>query len=128
MKKILVTLTCLMLLLSCKPDKKGPTLETNNTVKAATLLTGDFVYYADAAVLQTKTQIYGVIINDKMHELNKQAQKFKKEPTDMVTVEVRGVVEPKAEDEEGWDYLVNIKEIIKVSAIQPENNQVIKIQ
>ncbi len=32
-------------------------------------MTGDFIYYADAAVLQTPKEIYGVVIDDKMHEL-----------------------------------------------------------
>lgn len=92
------------------------------------ILKGNFIYHADAAVLQTETEIYGVIINKKMHELNDQVKAFKKEDIDMVPVEIRGVIIPKPEDEEGWDFRIEIKEILKVSEPKPEDNKVIKLQ
>ena len=39
-----------------------------------TLLKGEFIYFADAAVLQTHREVYGVVIDEKMHELDKQVQ------------------------------------------------------
>ena len=92
-----------------------------------TLLKGNFLYMADAAVLQTHREIYGVVIDEKMHELNDQVKKYKKADTDMVPVEIRGEIKPKPEDEEGWDYRVTIKEILNVTAPEETNEDVIKL-
>ena len=62
-----------------------------------------------------------------MHELDKLAQKYKQEPTDMVPVEIRGKITPKPEDEEGWPYRVEIKEILNVYQPDPQDNNVIKL-
>jgi hypothetical protein len=62
-----------------------------------------------------------------MHELDKLAQQYKKEPTDYVSVEIRGEIIPKPENEEGWPYRIDIKEIIKVSKSQNED-EVIKLE
>jgi hypothetical protein len=127
MKKSLVLLFVLTAFISCKNETKteaekeaitkdasGKTLKQNDGL---VLLRGEFVYYADAAVLQTPNNaMYGVILNKKMHELNDLAKPFKKEATDYVFVELRGKLIPKPENEEGWDYRIDIKEILKVTA------------
>ena len=100
---------------ACKEEPKGE------------ILTGEFVYLADAAVLQTETEIYAVIIDKEMHQLDEMCQPFKNEVTDMVPVEIRGVITPKPEGEEGWDYRVKVTEIIKVTEPTPDINSVIKI-
>lgn len=138
MKKILLLLLSVIVLSNCKNDSK-----TENTTKSIdvdspektekqsdglTLLRGEFVYYADAAVLQTHREVYAVMIDDKMHELDKMAQAYKKDPTDYVTVEIRGKITPKPENEEGWPYRVAIKEILKVDASDPESNTVVKLE
>lgn len=115
MKKALSILVVALVLLGCKQEPKGD------------ILNGEFVYLADAAVLQTDNEIYAVIINKKMHELDDMVQKYKKEDTDMVPVQVRGLITPKPEGEEGWDYRVEITEIINVFEPNPETNSVIKI-
>ncbi len=137
MKKVIVTCLCLILFLSCKNDNKAATDNTKNenvdgrTAKQSdglTLLKGQFVYYADAAVLQTHREVYGVIVDDKMHELNDMVKRFKNESTDMVPVEIRGKIIPKPENEEGWPYRIKIEEILAVSKPKPESNDVIKLE
>ena len=91
-----------------------------------TLLKGEFIYYADASVLQTQQQMYGVVIDEKMHELNLMAKNFKNEDTDFVEVEIRGKITPKPKDEEGWDYSVEIKEIVNVKAVS-KSSDVVKL-
>ena len=135
-KTILLTLV-LFAFISCKNDSKSNTekesISTDGSEKTAkqndglTLLKGDFIYFSDAAVLQTHREVYGVVIDEKMHELNKQVQQYKIETTDMVPVEIRGKIIPKPEDEEGWPYRIEIKEILNVSKPMPEENAVIKI-
>ncbi|MFK2818851.1 hypothetical protein U0L90_01885 [Flavobacteriaceae sp. LMIT009] len=138
MKK-LIFLFALVAFIGCKKDvnKEGETYKTEEvqdnserTEKQSdglTLLKGQFIYYADAAVLQTHVDVYGVIINDKMHELNEMVQKHKKVDTDMIPVEVRGRITPRPENEKGWDFRVEIVEILKVSAPDPNAGEMITI-
>lgn len=137
MKK-LILLLAITAFVSCKNDSKpgdsttvseqpDNTERTEKQSDGLTLLKGDFIYYADAAVLQTHSEIYGVIVNDKMHELNEQAKQYKKTDTDMVSVEIRGVITEKPENEEGWDFRVEIKEILNVSKPNPEGGEMITI-
>ena len=88
MKKILLFSLVLTAFISCKKETKSVNQEDvitadgqEKTVKqddGLTLLKGEFVYFKDAAVLQTHANIYGVFVNDKMQELNKLAEKYKK--------------------------------------------------
>jgi hypothetical protein len=137
MKNIVVLFVLFIAFSGCKNDKKsegdsekGET-QDGRTAKQSdglVLLKGEFVYFADAAVLQTNSSsIYGVVINEKMHELDKLAQQYKTEPTDYVSVEIRGEIIPKPENEEGWPYRINIKEILKVSKSQMDD-EVIKLE
>ncbi|MFL0353373.1 hypothetical protein [Xanthomarina sp. GH4-25] len=132
MKKVFILILTVATFISCKNDSKTETVETENG-KAAfqhdglTLLKGEFVYYADAAVLQTTQEVYGVVINEKMHELDNQAKPYKLEATDMVPVEVKGKIIPKPEGEEGWPFRVEIIEIIKVNKPDPNKNDVVKL-
>jgi len=137
MKNSVLLLVFFMAFISCKneskSDNKTDDIENQEEKTAKqndglVLLKGEFVYYADAAVIQTNSSsIYGVVINEKMHELDKLAQQYKKEPTDYVSVEIRGEIIPKPENEEGWPYRIDIKEIIKVSKSQNED-EVIKLE
>lgn len=126
MKNIVLMLMLFATFLGCKEDKsqqertnKVTITEIPKTEKQSdglVLMKGEFVYYADAAVLQTNpSSIYAVVVNEKMHELDKLAQKYKTDPTDYVFVEIRGEIIPKPENEEGWPFRVNIKEILNVS-------------
>ena len=137
MKKIILIVLILTAFISCKNDSKKGAQEEILTIDGSektekqndglTLLKGEFIYFADAAVLQTHREVYGVVIDEKMHELDKQVQQYKIETTDMVPVEIRGKIIPKPENEEGWPYRVEIKEIINVSKPNPQDNEVIKI-
>ena len=113
MKKIIILLLFIAFV-SCKTDK-------------AETFTGDFVYYADAAVFQIGNDIHGVVLNDKVEALTEKAKAFQKEPTDMVKVEVLGELVPKGENEEGWPYKLKINKIISVSALDQNKNDVIKL-
>lgn len=104
--------------------KSGKTAKQNDGIRT---IVGQFIYFGDAAVLQTRNDIYGVIINDKMHELNAMAKDYKKDPTDYVTVQIRGKLIPKPESEEGWPFRIDIKEIESVKEYKSNENDVIKL-
>ena len=137
MKKLFFIALTLAALMSCKNDAKSEqkegTISSNNDERTEkqsdglTLLKAEFIYYADATVLQAHNEMYAVIIDEKMHELNEQAIKLKTADTDMVPVEIRGIITPKPENEEGWPYRVEIKEILKVSKPNPEGGEMITI-
>ncbi|HKK11931.1 MAG TPA: hypothetical protein VJ945_03815 [Flavobacteriaceae bacterium] len=136
MKNIVLLLVFFIAVTSCKNNSKSEkkdsmSVQDEKTAKQSdglVLMKGEFVYFDGAAVLQANSSsIYGVVINEKMHELDKMAQQFKTDPTDYVSVEIRGKIIPKPDNEEGWPYRVDIKEILKVSKSQTEN-EVIKLE
>ena len=137
MKNIILIVLILTAFISCKNDSKKGAQEEILTIDGSektekqndglTLLKGEFIYFADAAVLQTHREVYGVVIDEKMHELDKQVQQYKIETTDMVPVEIRGKIIPKPQNEEGWEFRVEIKEILKVNKPNPQDNEVIKV-
>ncbi|MDO5972250.1 hypothetical protein Q4Q35_20825 [Flavivirga aquimarina] len=138
MKKAFLTAIILTALISCKKGTKSESLEdtvitADSPEKTAkqndglTLLKGDFVFYDGAAVLQTHTNIYGVLITDKMQELNKKAEAFKLKPTDMVPVAIRGKITNEKHEKILWDNKVEVIEILNVTAPKKEDNNVVKL-
>jgi hypothetical protein len=133
MKKINLIIILALVVFACKKDEKQNVDLEENRAKSydendgLVTMKGEFVYYDDAAVFQTSNEIYGVVIDDNMHALEKQVKAFKKEATDMVPVTVRVKKFEKAEGEEGWQYLVEIKDILKVEAPDPNKKDVIKL-
>ena len=137
MKKLLILLVCFSALLSCKNDTKSEQKEnitvsdeSERTAKQSdglTHLKGEFVYYDGAAVLQTQVEIYGVLITDKLEELNKQAEQYKSEPTDMVQVEIRGKISNEKNEKILWANKVEIVEILEVEPNPKKENNVIKL-
>ena len=124
MKKLIFILCVSIVVLACKKDSKSA--NQSSEVELITM-TGEFIYYADAAVLQTTNEIYGVVIDNKMHELDDQAKLYKVNDTDMVsvTVKVRRFEKPK--NEEGWPYRVEIKEILMVEKPDTKKQDIIKL-
>lgn len=133
MKRFYFILLTTIVVFACKNEAKSDVnLEANraksyNQDDGLITVTGEFVYYADAAVLQTKSEIYGVVIDENMHLLDNQVKAFKKEATDMVPVTVRVRKFEKPKGEEGWPYRVEIKDILKVEAPNPNKEDVIKL-
>lgn len=119
----------IIIIAGCKSDSKSDTKTSNSSEQNTELITlsGDFIYYADAAVLQTNNEIYGVVIDEKMHELNEAVKSYKTDVTDMVSVTVKVKKYEKPANEEGWPFRIEIKEILKVVKPNPNKKDVIKI-
>ncbi|PHR95764.1 MAG: hypothetical protein COA80_09965 [Leeuwenhoekiella sp.] len=113
MKTILVTLLAI-LFLSCDSGTQPEQVS------------GEFIYYADAAVLQVDESVYGVVLDEKADELIRQASGYKTNPEDFVQVILEVVKSPKPPKEEGWDTLVRIKNILAVS--YPKENDRLRLQ
>ncbi len=108
MKKLTFIIAITLLIISCKKEK------SENKNNEASLIRGEFILIDDAAVLKGSDFIYGVVINDMTRELAKKAAPLQREEYDMIPVVIKGIVKPNPE--EGWEEIVEITEIIGVSA------------
>ena len=133
MKKAILILSIIALSVSCKnktDQEKTPETELSSQAKeveANKLFKGEFVYYNGAAVLQTTSEIYGVLLSDKLDELQKLAEKHKKAPTDMVLVELKVKVTQQKHETILWDNKLEIEEIIAVMPVTQDENNTIKL-
>ncbi len=126
MKKIILIIVAI-LAFSCKKEAVNiPEIVKTIKNKEFKIIEGEFLYYADAAILKTKKQVYGVIIDVKMHELANKVSPLKKEHTDMVQVIIKGKIVPKNTEKEGWPFNIIIKEIIEIKQVVIDDNIVIK--
>ncbi len=130
MKKLVAIFCLITVFTSCKEDSKtegaaiDDELEASETVKE---VSGTFMYYADAAVFQTKSELFGVVENEKLQELILQSETLKNEPSDEVAVTLKVKTSKKPENEEGWDNRIDIIEIIKVTKVNADQNEIIKL-
>ncbi|WP_407556408.1 hypothetical protein [Winogradskyella sp. 4-2091] len=133
MKKVHLIIILALVMFSCKNEPKQDIDLEENRAKSYDendgfiTMKGDYVYFEDAAVLQTASEIYGVVIDDNLQLLEKEVKPLKKESTDMVSVTVRVRKFKKPEGEEGWPFRVEIKEILKVETLDPDSKDVIKL-
>jgi len=117
MKNLFSLALLTILLFSCKKGKS----EAETKVE---LIRGEFILIDNAAVIKGPDFIYGVEINDLTAKLAKQAKALQREEYDMVPVVIQGIVKPNPN--EGWEEVVEIKEIIGVS--QPTSELPTKIK
>ncbi len=135
MKKINLIIILALVLFACKNETKSEVNLEENRAKSYDqndgfiTLKGDFVYVEEdnAAIIKKGNDIYAVVIDDNMRKLDEQVKPFKKEGTEMVPVTVRVRKFEKPEGEEGWPYRLEIKEILKVEAPDPNKEDVIKL-
>ena len=92
--------------------KVNKLVETKNDDKI--IVSGDYIFYNNAGVLQTSKDVYGIIINDKVIELNEKLSLIKKDEFDFVPVILKGKLSSKDEDEEGWSVKLEITEIVEI--------------
>lgn len=143
MKHLLLFVLIAIVFISCKnqdattenavPEvvvKTEPIIIDNKTT-----FKGEFIFASDAAVLTTKSEMYAVRIDDKMHELESLAQPLKKSEYDMVNVILKGELIPnplKVETGEGWDQMIIIEDILEItpatSIITINGGQTIKLE
>ena len=107
-----------ILVLGCKNNSKS----TTEISDGLTTVKGNYIYFEDAAVLQNDVEIYGVYLNDLAKELNKKAAPLKTNETDMVNVEVRGIISSKEDPKILWEKKLEIVEIINISAAKETEN------
>tara|TARA_R110002072_G_scaffold174802_15_gene330509 strand:+ start:15509 stop:15865 length:357 start_codon:yes stop_codon:yes gene_type:complete len=107
MKKVFIVFSLFVAFTSCKNNEESSA--------EAQEIKADFIYLDDAAVLKGTDFIYGVKIDDMAKELAERVNPIKIDDFDMVPVVVKGIINKKEENEEGWEEIVTIKEIVTVS-------------
>ncbi len=128
MNKLIVMLVIAAIFTSCKNDSKSSVFvdesQAENSVRE---ISGDFIYFSDAGVLQTRSELFGVVENGKTQELIKMAEPLKIAATDEVAVTLKVKVIKKPEHEEGWEKWIEIIDILKVSKVDQEDSDIIKL-
>ena len=117
MKKNLQLIILLLFVAACAPQQKSK----------AESITGEFLFYDNNAVLNTGSEIYGVVVDDKLHELHAQVTPIQKDSFDMVQVYIKGVIS-KNPNAEGWPEVITIKDVDSVVPSTPFENQMIEIR
>ena len=116
MKLYKILIFILFFSFSC--DKKQDKIVSNKVVETKNndliILSGDYVFYNNAAVLQTNKNVYGIIINEKVDELNDKLSSIKNDEYDFIPVVLKGKLQNKNEDEEGWSVKLEITEIVEI--------------
>lgn len=109
-----------LLLLSCGQDKKKSNKEGQQETKSKLekadgprLVRGDFITVDSAAVIKSRSKIYGVVLDSMGRELNKRSKALQNEPFDMIPVSIKGeIIQNDKKDE--WEEIIKVKEIIDV--------------
>ncbi len=117
MKKNLQLIIVLLFVAACTTQPKSK----------AESITGEFLFYDNNAVLNTGSEIYGVVVDDKLHELHAQVAPIQKDSFDMVQVYIKGMIS-KNPNAEGWQEVITIKDIDSVAPSTPFENQMIEIR
>lgn len=128
MKKYVAALAILAIgFTSCQdePKKKEMSAPTEETTDSLKVLRGEFIYVDSAAVLKGNNFIYGVKIDSMAEKLAAQIDSLKRNEFDMVPVILKGVIHPNKQ-QKGWDEVLTIKEILKVS--EPISDPAIRIE
>lgn len=114
MRQIIAILFLILINSSCKsPSEDLTTIE------------GNYIYFDDAAVLQTKNEIYGVFLTKQALELNKKADALKTNPNDIIYVKIKGIVTTKKDKKILWDKKLEIIEIESINSKKEVNNALI---
>ena len=111
MKKLLVFIL-IASVLGCK----------NTNKEGVTNIKGNYIFFEDAAVLQSDNEIYGVFLNAEVKELNEKVAPLKVSNTDMISVEVTGIISTKKDSKILWENKIEIIEIIAVSVAKETEN------
>ncbi|MFD2698312.1 hypothetical protein ACFSQ0_09935 [Mesonia sediminis] len=130
MRKIALIFIVASLLIACNDNKKegqkeAESITTTEQEDGLVVLNGEFIYLNEAAVLKGDSFLYAVEQDSMMRVLDKQAKVLKRDKFDMIPVEVKASVKPNPV-KGGWEQIIEIKEIIKVSP--PTQEGVIKVK
>ncbi|MCC8359331.1 hypothetical protein [Salinimicrobium sediminilitoris] len=130
MKKIYFSLLAVLFMFTgCGEDSTPEDAEQEVVVVKDSIptITGDFIFLADAAVIKGKDFIYGVEMDSISRKLADSVAFFKRDEFDMVPVTVKAKILQNP-GQQGWEELVQIKEILEISARIPDTATAPKVK
>jgi hypothetical protein len=135
MKKFNLIIILCLVLINCKNETSQEVNLEENRAKSydaqdgLITIRGDFVYDANqkAAVLQTANEVFGVVVDDNMYLLNEKVKPLKIDDYTSVPVTVRVKRIERGDENTLIKYNLEVKEILKVEAPNPEKDDVIKL-
>ena len=137
MKTLLVILLVSISFMACKnePKQEDVNLEDNraksyNQNDGLITMKGEFLYdeAQKAAVFETPNgTIYGVVVDDNMLALNEQVKSLKATEYTSVPVTIRVKRIKNTDENILWDNVLEVKDILKVEAPDPNKKDVIQL-
>ncbi len=116
MKKLFGIILIALVLFSCEDEDKKDLVskpEVEKEQDSIQVLTGDFVFGKDAAVIRGEDFVYGVTIDSMSQVLAKKVAPLKSDDFDMITVTVKAKIVPNPL-QEGWVEVIEVREIMEV--------------
>ncbi len=111
-----------------KTQKHKASADTTNIRQAEktdiTVITGEFYYTPEAAVIKGNNFIYGVVLDSMAKVLAEKVEPVKRNKYDMIPITIKGKLEANPM-EGGWDQVVKITDILLIS--KPQGEPAIKI-
>ena len=90
-----------------------------------TVMEGNYIFFDDAAVLQTSNEIYGVLLNNKAFELNEKLKELDLEQSDEIITKLKGIISTEKHEKILWEKKIEIIEIIEISTKKQRNKTLI---
>ena len=90
-----------------------------------TVIEGNYIFFDDAAVLQTSNEIYGVYLNNKTFELNEKLKELNLEQSDEIITKLKGIISTEKHEKILWEKKIEIIEIIEISTKKQRNKTLI---
>ena len=90
-----------------------------------TVMEGNYIFFDDAAVLQTSNEIYGVYLNNKTFELNEKLKELNLEQSDEIITKLKGIISTEKHEKILWEKKIEIIEIIEISTKKQRNKTLI---
>lgn len=122
MKRLLSLVLIVSVFFSCQNEDRKELMqqpEVEEVPDSLQVLTGDFVYVADAAVIRGEDFVYGVTIDSMSTLLSQKVAPLKSGDFEMIPVTIKAKILPNP-SREGWDEIIEVREIIEI----PEKEKV----
>jgi len=116
MKKLFGILFTALILFSCNDEDRKDMMsqpEVKQEQDSIQVLTGDFVFGKNAAVIRGEDFVYGVTIDSMSQVLAEKVAPLKSDDFEMIPVTIKAKILQNPE-QEGWQEVVEVREIMEI--------------
>lgn len=130
MKRLLGLILIISVFFSCQNEDRKELMqqpEVKEEPDSLQVLTGDFVYVADAAVIRGEDFVYGVTIDSMSTLLSQKVAPLKSGDFEMIPVTIKAKILPNP-SREGWDEIIEVREIIEIPEREKVSNSINELE